>query len=120
MRYLQIIFFVGLLFYFGKILFIPLFYGLFIAIVLYPVCKYLERKGWPKSLAVTVCLLIVTILIAALVLLLILEIKAFTKDLPQLQPKISLTIQQFQQWLLEKFDISIAAQAKWINNAPAD
>jgi predicted PurR-regulated permease PerM len=120
LRYLQIIFFVGLLFYFGKILFIPLFYGLFIAIVLYPVCKYLERKGWPKSLAVTVCLLIVTILIAALVLLLILEIKAFTKDLPQLQPTISLTIQQFQQWLLEKFDISIAAQTKWINDAPAD
>jgi predicted PurR-regulated permease PerM len=120
LQYLQITFFIGLLFYFGKILFIPLFYGLFIAIVLYPVCKYLERKGWPKTIAITVCLLIVTILIAALVLLLILQVKAFTKDLPQLQPKISLTIQQLQQWLIEKFDISIATQAKWINNAPTD
>ena len=30
------------LLYFGKTLFIPLFYGLFIAIVLYPICRWLE------------------------------------------------------------------------------
>ena len=116
LRYLQITFFVALLFYFGKILFIPLFYGLFIAVVLYPLCKYFERKGLPRSVAVTICLLIVTILIAALTLLVVLEINAFVKDLPQLQPQISVGIQELQQWLLEKFDVSIATQAEWINN----
>lgn len=119
LRYLQIIFFAGLILYFGKVLFIPLFYGLFIAIVLYPVCKYLERKGWPRSLAITACLLIVTVLIAALLLLLVLELRAFAKDLPQLQPKLSLGIEQLQQWLEDKLGISIAAQAKWMEDAPA-
>src|SRR5689334_21396125 len=120
LQYLQIIFFTGLIFYVGKILFIPLFYGLFIAIVLFPVCKYLERKGFPRSIAVTVCLLIVTILIAALLSLLILEINAFVSDLPQLQPQIVFGIQQLQQWLLEKFDMSIAAQASWVDDTLAN
>jgi predicted PurR-regulated permease PerM len=118
LQYLQIIFFTALILYFGRILFIPLFYGLFIAIVLYPVNKYLERKGWPRSLAIAVCLLIVTILIAALLMLLFFEIKAFTQDLPELQPQIVRGVQQLQQWLQDKFDVSIAAQAAWLDNAP--
>lgn len=116
LRYLQTIFFAGLILYLGKILFIPLFYGLFIAIVLYPVCKFLERKGVSRSIAVTLCLLIVTILIAVLLLLLFLEINAFLKDLPQLQPQISSGIRQLQQWLLEKLNISVATQALWAEN----
>jgi len=116
LRYLQITFFAALLFYFGRILFIPLFYGLFIAIVIYPVCWYFERKGFPRSIAVAICLLIVTVLIAARVVLLIVELNALVKDLPRLQPQIAIGMQQLQQWLLEKFGISIAAQAEWVNN----
>jgi len=85
LHYLQMIFFVLLALYFGRGLFIPLFYGLFIAIVLYPVCKALEKKKIPKPVAIFICLLIVAILIAALIALLIFEVKSFTKDLPQLQ-----------------------------------
>jgi len=119
LRYIQIIFFLGVVFYLGKILFIPLFYGLFVAIVLYPVCRWLESKGVPRSLAITICLLIVTILIGALLLLLIAEIKAFSEDLPQLQPKIVVAMNELQQWLSQKFGISIATQAQWLESAPA-
>jgi predicted PurR-regulated permease PerM len=115
---LQAIFFAGVILYFGRILFIPVFYGLFIAMVLYPVCRYLEQKGWPQSLAIMLCLLIVTIFITLLFLLLVLELKAFTQDLPELQTKLAQSVEQLQKWLEEKFDISIAAQAKWIDNAP--
>jgi len=120
LQLLQITFFAGLIFYFGKTLFIPLFYGLFIAIVLYPVCKFFERKGFPRSIAVTICLLIVTIFIAALLLLLYLEMNAFINDLPQLQPQITSGIRNMQKWLLEKFNISIATQALWIDNTLAN
>ncbi len=118
LRYLQITFFFAAILYFGKILFIPLFFGLFIAIVLYPVCKWLEGKGWPKSLAITVSLLIVTLLIAVLILLLMLQLKAFSEDLPELQSKLNPAVQQMQQWVWEQFGISIATQAQWIENVP--
>jgi len=118
-KYLQVIFFGGLILYFGRILFIPMFYGLFIAIVLYPISKYFEQKHWPRSLAVTVCLLIVTVLIAVLILLLILEIKAFLQDLPALQPQLAKGVHQLQAWMEDNLNISIASQTEWIGNAPA-
>jgi predicted PurR-regulated permease PerM len=118
LKYLQIVFFLAVIFYLGKILFIPLFYGLFVATVLYPVCKWLESKGIPKGLAIAFCLLIVTILIGLLLLLFVAEIKAFSEDLPQLQPRIVIAINELQQWLSQRFGISIATQAKWIESAP--
>ena len=60
-----------LLLYYGRTLFIPMFYGLFIAVVLYPVCRRLESRGFPKSLAITTGLLIVFLIFVVLIWLLI-------------------------------------------------
>lgn len=109
-------FFIVLTLYFGRILFIPLFYGLFISIVLYPVCRALENMGVPKTVAIAVCLLIVTFLIAGLILLLIFEIKAFTSDLSQLQKKVTVAVAQLQEWVWQRFGISGSEQGKWMEN----
>src|SRR5665647_2749767 len=77
-KYLQVIFFTAVILYFGKTLFIPLFFGLLIAIVMYPICKWFERHGWSKPLAITACLLIVTILFAALFALLVWQLNVFS------------------------------------------
>ena len=53
LRYLQIIIFLSVILYFGRGLLIPVLYGMFIAIVLFPFCKKLEELNWPKSLAIT-------------------------------------------------------------------
>jgi len=42
-KYLQIILFSAVILYFGRSLFVPVSYSLFIALVLYPVCKWLEQ-----------------------------------------------------------------------------
>ncbi|HLG39854.1 MAG TPA: AI-2E family transporter [Chitinophagaceae bacterium] len=114
LRYLQIIFFTGALLYFGKTLFIPIFYSLLIAIVLYPVCKKLEQHKWPRSLSISAGLLIVAILFAAILALLVLEVNAFRRDLPELQTKLGPSLVQLQQWFENNFNISIESQNKWL------
>ena len=88
LKYLVAGFIIILLLYFGQTLFIPLAHGLFIAIVLYPVCKWLEQHHFSKSLAITLCLLIVLVLFAVLVWLLVLQVNAFRHDLPELKAKM--------------------------------
>ncbi|MDP4261306.1 MAG: AI-2E family transporter [Bacteroidota bacterium] len=112
-EYLPIVFFVAALLYFGRTLFIPMFYGLLIAIVLYPICKWLERHKWPRSMAITLGLSIVIILFAMLVTLLVLEINAFRGDLPELRAKLEPSLQQWQLWIESNFNISIDAQNEW-------
>lgn len=113
LEYLPLVVFMAILLYFGRTLFIPMFYGLLIAIVLYPVCLWLEQHRWPRSMAISLGLTIVIILFAALVTLLVLEINAFRRDLPELRTRVGPALLQFQQWIESNFNISINAQNDW-------
>jgi predicted PurR-regulated permease PerM len=99
LKYLQVIIYSSIILYFGKTLFIPLFFGLLIAIVMYPVCKWLEAKGWSKTLAITACLFVVTILFTALLAILVWQINVFSKDAPAVLNKLEATLQEVQNGL---------------------
>ncbi len=110
---LQLIFFTLILLYFGQTLFIPLFYGLFIAIVVYPVCKWLEHRNWPRSLAITVSLSIVVVLFAALIALLVMQLNAFQKDFPELKARVMKMLPQMQLWIENNLHISAENLQQW-------
>jgi predicted PurR-regulated permease PerM len=90
-----------------------LFFGLLIAIVLYPVCKWLELKKMPKSLAIALSLGIVMILIAGLVFLFAWQWHMFSKDIPMLRDKIAASLPGIHQWIDATFNISISSQENY-------
>ena len=106
------VFFIALILYFGQVVFVPLFFGLFIAMVLYPVCKYLEHKHWPRSVAIAASLFIVFVVFSFLVWLLVLQVQAFLKDLPTLKAKMSPSVIQLQQWIENNFNIPADQQTQ--------
>ncbi len=114
LKYLQIILFTAVVLYFGKTLFVPLSYGLLIAMVLYPVCKWLENRRWPRSLAITAGLLIVFIFFGLLMSVLFFQINILRQDIPQLLNKLKPSLIQLQQWLETAFNFSMAAQNEWL------
>lgn len=114
--YLQIIVLSAVLLYFGKTLFIPLFFGLLIAIVMYPVSKWLEQRGWNKLLATTSCLLIVTLLLAALLALLAWQVQNFCKDVPVMVTRLEAAAQQFQKWISSNIAAANNIQYNWTEN----
>lgn len=115
-RLLQGTVFLLAILYFGRTLLIPMCYGLLIAIVLYPVCRWLEQRGWPRSLAITIGLLIVVLLFAALVMLLIIQLHVFWKDFPALLARLKPALLQFQTWVAS-FGVSTPAQDQWWQQA---
>ncbi|OQP63767.1 AI-2E family transporter [Niastella vici] len=112
-KYLQVIVFTAVILYFGRPLFVPIAYSLFISLVLYPVCKWLEQHRWPRSLAISAGLLIVAILFSILISLLFIQINVLRQDMPQLLEKIKPSINELQQWIASAFNISLAAQNEW-------
>ena len=109
--------FTALVLYFGRALFVPMCYGLLIAIVLYPVCRWLERHHWPRSLSITAGLLIVFILFSVLVTLLVVQANIFGKDLPEFLHKLDPSLYQFQKWIESTFGITFKSQNEWKQNA---
>lgn len=116
LRFAQIAVLLSIVFYFGSGLFVPMCYGLLIAVVLYPVSKWLEVRKWPRSLAITICLLIVFILFGLLLTLLIMQLKAFQNDLPEIILKLQPYLVQLQEWIESSFSITAAEQKDWWQN----
>jgi len=94
--YIQLIFFGSLVLYFGKTLFIPLFMGFLIAIVMYPVAKRLEKAGLNKVLSIACCLAIVGMVFGMLTALFIWQLDVFSHDAPQLLQKLEKTLAGLQ------------------------
>jgi predicted PurR-regulated permease PerM len=113
LKYLQIILFSAVILYFGKTLFIPLFFGLLIAIVMYPICKWFEEHRWSKYLAVAACLLIVTILLAGLFIILMWQLNVFSEDVPAMLTKLDAVLQQMQEWLTINIGLTTDLQNNW-------
>lgn len=116
-KYLQIILFGSIILYLGRTLFIPAMFGLLVAIIMYPVCKQLERKHLPRSLAIALSLSIVIILFILLVWLLGLEINYLLRDLPEIARRLNNFLPQIQNWILKNTGISINTQNSWLNKA---
>lgn len=119
LRNIQIVAFSLAICYFGKLLLVPLFFGLLIAITMYPVCKSLEQRRLSKSIAISVCLLIVAVLFAALILLLAWQIVVFREDLTELIARLRAMLPQLQNWLKENFSITIELQDRWLSDFAA-
>jgi predicted PurR-regulated permease PerM len=83
---LQYIILVCILLYFGKTLFIPLSFAFLISFILYPICKWMEQKGFHPIAAIAISLTSVAVVFTSLLLLLFYQFMEFsykTKKLPQ-------------------------------------
>jgi predicted PurR-regulated permease PerM len=113
LKYLQVILFLSIILYFGKTLFIPLFFGLLIAIVMYPICKWLEGHSLSKAFAITICLLIVTVLFTALLAILVWQINVFSKDAPAVLNKLEGALEGVQDWMNKYTGAANVTQNNW-------
>lgn len=114
--WLQLTFFAAAILYFGRVLFIPLFFGLLVAMVMYPVCRWLERKRWSRTLSTTVSLGIVVLLFSMLLGLLVWQARVFLHDWPQIVHKLEILFSGLQAWISGQLGITLAVQAGWLRN----
>jgi predicted PurR-regulated permease PerM len=114
LRILQTIFFTSAILYFGRDLLVPVLYGLFIAIVLYPVCKRLERRRWPKSLAIAAGMLIVISGFLVIGYLFFYQLSLLRNDIPAIAQKVKPGIAQLQQWASDNAGLSMKFQEIWL------
>ena len=109
----QIIFFSALILYWGATLFIPILFGLLIAIVMYPIAIWLEANGFNKTLAIVVCLAIVTVLFFLLIWLLFWQIELFSKDANAIFKSLEFEMNGLQKWLVNELGVSNKTHQNW-------
>jgi predicted PurR-regulated permease PerM len=118
--WLQILFITGLILYLGKVLFVPLLFGLLFAMLLFPICKKMEKKGIPRSIAIAILLFFILILFVILIWLLIVEVSSFITDLPLVNQKLLSLFPSFNKWIESSFGISADEQFGWFQKMGFD
>lgn len=113
---LQLIVLTCLILYFGKTLFIPLSFSLLISFILYPVCKWMEKKGINKAIAIIIAIVAVLIIVGTIFYLLLTQFIEFLNDWQLLKIKLLDTINSISTSIYERFNISIEKQLEFIKN----
>lgn len=115
LKYIELVLFTSAILYFGSPLFIPAFFGLLISIISYPICRWLELKGWSRSISIALVITVVISLFFALIWLLTVEINVFIHDIPLFTVKLKNTLQILQEWVNRRLGLSRDKQDAWIN-----
>lgn len=102
--------------YFGKLLFIPLCFALLISFILYPVCKWLEKKRINHTIAIAISLTIVFFIIASILFLLVFQIKEFAMEWEPFKTKLLEAINQISLFISQYFNITDTEQTSFFKN----
>jgi len=119
-KYLQVVLFTVVLLYLGRSLFIPLFFGLLVALLLYPVCHWLEKKHWRRSLSIGVLLSLVVLVFLSLIGLLGFEMNTFVRDIPRVSQRLAQLADTLQSWVEHTYGMGRETQASWVDKMLAN
>lgn len=119
-KYIQLLAISLVLLYFGKTLFVPLLFGLLLAFITYPVCKWLEKKTWPRSLGIAVPILLIAVVFLLLLWLLGYELNIFLHDIPRISEKFRSYSPGIQKWLENNIGIGSEVQSTWFEKIVTD
>ncbi len=72
----------------AQTLLLPLFWSLFIALMIHPISSWLERKGWKKILAIIVSMAAVLLILGSIFYFLSSQVIGLIADLPELSQKL--------------------------------
>jgi len=96
---------ISIVLYFGRTLFIPLSFSILISFVLYPLCKWMEKKGINKNVSIFLSISTLLILFGAIAFLLFLQIEGFLQQWQTFRTKLSESFVQLYAFLEERYGI---------------
>lgn len=116
-KILLIISLVLALLYLGRTLLVPLSFALLIAFILYPICKWLEKRGIGMAPSILLSMGLIFLLLTGLIYLLVWRMFDFFQRWPELSEKVAMSLQNMSDKITEAFDITSAEQITYIKEA---
>lgn len=104
----QYLFFVVLLvlvLYFGKTILVPIAFAGLLAMLMAPVCRFLDGKGFKRGLSSFVCILIILGVLVGMLAIIGGQFAAFKKDYPKIKEKATSLVTDAQQYIERRLGV---------------
>lgn len=99
-----------------KFYLVPLTIAAFLAMLMLPLNRWLEKKRLPRMLAILISLLIILTVIGIVSFVFTSQIISFTKDIPEFREQILVKFQQLQEFVEQKTGMSTDKQVTILHN----
>jgi len=96
-------------------LLIPLAFSLLLALLLYPLAKWLELKNIPRSIAIIISIVLVIIALGAIGFVLTNELIGFSDEIPEITKRLQHSIAALQLFIEQNFEVSKDLQIDWLS-----
>lgn len=120
LRVLQFIVLTCVILYFGKTLFIPLSFSMLISFILYPVCKWMEKRGVNSKIAITISIFTITLLLGGIFYLLFTQLVEFTHEWQLFKVKLLGAFNDFTEFIADSFGVTVERQIEYAKKSLSD
>lgn len=93
--------------YYGKVILIPVTFAIMLAMLMAPVCRWLDDRGFHRILSTLVCILILLLIFLFILWIIGRQVMSFNEQIPLFEAKISSFIESFNQYIEQQFNIPI-------------
>jgi len=93
--------------YFCQPVLMPLAFSAIIALLLYPLCRFFERNGFPRTPSALLSMFIAICILAGIIFLLSSQVYRFVGEWPELKEKFSDAMNDFEWFMFKNYNIQI-------------
>src|SRR5688572_26780469 len=103
-----------LVLYYGKPLLVPFTLAILLAMLMAPLCRWLDNKGWNRAFSSGLCVFIILIFFVFSISILGAQITSFIKDIVLIEQRTTELFVTIQQFVENRFGIPVEEQEQLI------
>ena len=102
--------------YYGRPILVPLVFAIMLAMLMAPLCRWLDGKGTSRIVSCLICVFILLLVFLGMIAILMAQLSGFIQDLPLFEQKTSEMLISIQHAIERQFNIPVAQQTDMIRS----
>lgn len=102
--------------YYGKVILIPVTFAIMLAMLMSPVCRWLDHKGLLRVWSAICCLLILIVIFSAVTWIVAAQAMSFAQQIPAIENKIETFLHSVNIFLSERLEIPNPTQNDYLED----
>lgn len=95
---------------------VPLLMGILFAFLLYPLARFLEKRGFPRILANISTIIFGIVIVGATVYIIYSQLSVFVGDFPELRQQALRNLRNLESYIESEYGVAVESQDRWLRN----
>ena len=100
--------------YYGRPILIPVVFAIMLSMLMAPLCRWLDARGFPRAISSLVCVFILLLIFLGILTIIMAQLSGFIQELPMFEQKTNEILLSFQHDIEKQYNIPVDKQSEFI------